>query len=160
MKALLEAMNKLNEIEEKLNIFDIIDVDYVLSGLSNHKTAYLTGDINDIIKSLKNNGCEISNYTNHNSFQYCDVIYNGYHLKLDSYSDKQDEDISCILTGTYFYYGGTTEYSKYNVSFTIEGQIESQDYLEEEILDYLHRLESNTEYSKRKINNFKIIKEK
>ena len=74
MKALLEAMNKLNEIEEKLNIFDIIDVDYVLSGLSSHKIAYLTGDINDIIKSLKNNGCEISNYTNHNSFIFQMVI--------------------------------------------------------------------------------------
>ena len=123
----------LKEGEERLNVFDIIDLDYVLTGLSNSKTAYLTGNLDEIIASLKRNGCEIKNVTNHDNFKYCDVLYKDFLLLLDSFTSEENKEITYILTGANFYYGGTIDYSKYAVSFTIEGNIKDEHYLKGEI---------------------------
>lgn len=154
-------LGKLNESAEKLNIFDLIDEEYVLSDISDSREVYLSGNIDDIINSFKSNGCEISNYTNQGDFEYCDILYHNYNLNLDSYSNYKYNEANYVLTGVHFYYDKVdkaNKYFKYNVNFTIEGDIEDEERLKKDILSRLKNNSLYNEHSKIEINDFNLTK--
>lgn len=148
MKRTIKLLEKQKVLNEKLidslgevSIFDLVEMDFVMLGKKhNSKSAILEGDKHDIIVSLEEYGGDVTDLGN-----------GTYHIKNDDVdmtlrpnnknTDETVDSFILSINNAKFIYGGTNEISRYEIKAIFEGGVADKAYFEEEVYDYLSRLD-------------------